>query len=582
MKKLILISVALIFTNIVLAQPITITCNDMPKAGRVNIVTYDTSSQVSIGQADSVSQTWNFSALVNHYQKIASYSPTAPYQQYASSFPGSNLYTYGPSYLFAGFYGAAPVDQGTWGYMYWATDSGGFSIVGFRTDYGIGQRNILETPSELLMGTPADYGSVFNNSAQWTAIFNANPSDHDTNYVSKVKKTLTVDAFGQLTTAFGTFDVLRVHEFYKKTDSVFVSYNNFPVPGYDSILSIDTVHNYYFWAKNIGYPVAIVHCNNNNVVQNIEYLTDTLSGYSITGTVYTDNGASPITSGIVKLIAKEPWDHLFGIEEILDIDNNGHFQFANVLEGGNWLILAEPDTSTYPYHMPTYYGNQLYWEFASPLYPVSDTNISITTLYNIYSAQVNYGDPGQINGTVWENLPGAKSINPAGDINITLIDASDSAAMRFTKTDHLGTYHFKNVSNRTYKIIVDVPGDKMDSTYSVTVNNSVHNNLDFMYDTSKVYVYNSNLVKYITTQNRDVLIYPNPFKDMASVIVNLDGKEFIYTFTVFDLLGKTIKEFTGRSDRIIRIDRDGLNEGMYFFDLRINGTLKYNGKILVN
>src|SRR3989339_1052256 len=235
MKTINLIILFNLFMLAAISQPAyVLTQSDMPQPGRINLVAYDTTTNVSIGTASNSSQTWNFSNLQLHYMKVASFSPTSPYQYYAPSFPGSNMYTYGPSFLYTSFFGGAPVDQSSWGYMFWKTDATGFRIVGFRGDYGIGDRNVLENPQELLMGVPAALNDTFNNEASWKVVFDVvqSISNYDTNYVSSLKKKLTVDAYGVLTTPFGTDSVYRVHEYVTTIDSVYASIMGTPVSGY--------------------------------------------------------------------------------------------------------------------------------------------------------------------------------------------------------------------------------------------------------------------------------------------------------------------------------------------------------------
>src|SRR5271157_3287027 len=120
MKKLTFTLVLVMAVMLVKAQYITVTGSDMPQPGKADIVGNDTLTKtLNIGTASATAQSWDFTALLNVYSKLAIYSPTAPYQAYAPDFPGSNIYTWGPSILFTSFYGAAPVYTNNWGYMYW-------------------------------------------------------------------------------------------------------------------------------------------------------------------------------------------------------------------------------------------------------------------------------------------------------------------------------------------------------------------------------------------------------------------------------------------------------------------------------
>ncbi len=567
-----------------ISQPAyVLTQSDMPQPGRINLVAYDTTTNVSIGTASNSSQTWNFSNLQLHYMKVASFSPTSPYQYYAPSFPGSNMYTYGPSFLYTSFFGGAPVDQSSWGYMFWKTDATGFRIVGFRGDYGIGDRNVLENPQELLMGVPAALNDTFNNEASWKVVFDVvqSISNYDTNYVSSLKKKLTVDAYGVLTTPFGTDSVYRVHEYVTTIDSVYASIMGTPVSGYSFPVNKDTLNNYYFWAKNIQYPLAIVHCDKNNIVKDIEYLKDTFPNFTIYGTVYEDMLSNPMTSATVQLIAKDTIDHLFGIEEIVNVDNNGHFQFGSVA-GGNWLIQADPDTNAYPYHQPTYYGNQSAWSNAATLHPTSDTSISIVPLFVNAMNTINLNDSGWVGGTIYESISSSKSTATLAEgINVFLVDSNTHSIERFTKTDHIGTYHFKNVSNKSYKVFVEIPGLGMDSIYNIPVYNSMHNDIDYVYDSLSIQPYYSSSIHAVIYEKNYLQIYPNPFNEITYINLGNQEKNQEYMLSIFDLAGRLINQKKGICRGLISFDRNDLTSGTYIMEIKINGTIKGRAKISV-
>lgn len=271
-KKLLLFFVIFISVTTVRAQ-ITITGADMPQAGVSVITATDTLNSVNLGSPGASSQVWNFSSLTPSYYSFPTYSLTST-TSYAAAFPVSNIYTYGPAAFYSSLYGATPVgSQGmSKGYMFWESDNTGFSVVGFRADSGAySNTNILENPKELLIAAPATYGTpVFNNVSRWELPMNVNPADADTFYVVRSTKTITADAWGSLTTPFGTFsNVLREHEYRIKIDSAYGKMGS--VPLYAIELIRDTANNYIYMANGIHYPVAIVHANKNNVIKDVEY-----------------------------------------------------------------------------------------------------------------------------------------------------------------------------------------------------------------------------------------------------------------------------------------------------------------------
>ncbi len=251
---------------------ITITENDLPEAGFTYLIANDTLTAVNLGSPSGTPQSWNYANLLNHYQRVPSYDSTNK-TPYAGNFPSSTHFTYGPAALYSGFHGGAPVGtQGmNNGYMFWQRENNGFWVIGFRSDNGLyANKNVTYAPKELLIGTPSTLGSIFNNAARWELWLNANPANADTLYVKNIQKTLSTDAFGDLTLPSATYsDVVRVHELLVTVDSVYAFLNGNPV--YALELFRDTLNNYMFLSNTVTYPVCVVHANKNNTVKSVEY-----------------------------------------------------------------------------------------------------------------------------------------------------------------------------------------------------------------------------------------------------------------------------------------------------------------------
>jgi len=581
MKKPVLFFAVILNILSVQAQ-ITVTNADMPQPGTADIVAYDTLTNVNIGVASATAQAWNFSNLLTNYNKLAIYSPTAPYQQNAADFLGSNIYTWGPAILFSGFYGGMPLDANSWGYMYWKTDTAGFHIVGFRGYCGInyGYMNVLEGPQELLMGTPAAYGSQFPDSARWVLKYNKNPMDIDTSYTSVRKKTLTCDAFGSMTTPFGTYDVLRVHEYVTELDTISASLGS--ITYYSFLLRSDTLNNYMFWANGLNYPLVTVHADKNNNVKDVEFLVDTVPCYSITGNVFKTNGITKVQSGAASLILKDSWNHLFGVLETVDIDNNGNYQFANVA-GGNFLVLADPDPVQYPYLLPTYFGDTAYWENATPLWMTKDTNLTINCRND--SALAVLTGPGSISGTVWADTTTQSGSVVARGVKVTL-EQNPGGACGIAHSDTNGEFLFDNLPIGSYKIKVDIAGLIMDSTYYITLSSSSldYQNRDFIYDTTSIDIYyNSSINDHNLNSQYQVNVYPNPFADNAAIHVsNPNNENRLLTFRVYDLVGRVVKEISAENTENISFTSVGMTKGLYIYELHVNRELISSGKIVVN
>ncbi len=281
---------------------ITITGANLPQAGYTYFTDTDTTPSISLGTPGATAQAWNFTSLTSDYPSVPTYGLTS-WTPYASAFPTSNVYTYGPAAMYSGLAGGAPVgSQGmSKGYMFWQIDNTGFWTVGFRQDSGTHANvNFYYNPKELLIGAPCTYGNSFNNNSRWELPMNVNSMDVDTYYVSRTVKTITCDAWGSLTTPFGNFpDVIRQHEYVIKYDSVYAKFGTTVVSALE--LMRDTSNNYVYLSDLINYPASMVHADKNNVVKRVEWYSGVIT--NVQSVSKTENELNifpnPVTDGKV-------------------------------------------------------------------------------------------------------------------------------------------------------------------------------------------------------------------------------------------------------------------------------------------
>jgi len=248
---------------------ISVSGSDMPYDGFTAILSVDTITTVTIGSSGA-SQSWDYSNLTYQYQKYSEYHLTSS-TPYASTFPSSNLYTYGPGYMYGSLFGSAPVGSTNNGYVFWKSDNTGFWDVGWRPDGGtFAGVNVQVNTPELLVASPATYGSIFNNESRWELPMNNNASDPDTFYVRTANKIITADACGSLTTPYDLYpNVLREHEYVIHVDSIYYKSGSTTILAYEYLR--DTMNNYMYIANGVGYPVCTVHADKNDAVLDVEY-----------------------------------------------------------------------------------------------------------------------------------------------------------------------------------------------------------------------------------------------------------------------------------------------------------------------
>ena len=241
MKQLLLLSLVL-FTSGLSAQ-ITIDQGDMPSIGD-NIPRKSDTMTVHPGPGGSgPNQTWNFTAtslsVINENTSIVSVASTPS----ANQFNSSNL--------------AMTNDNAS--YLYFNKSAQSFTTQGFSGDLlGTGIINAVFNPALTLHQFPRTFGSTFTDTYGINVTIpgaTINPLISQINYRRSSVVKDTTDAWGQLTTPFGTYDVLRVHSMEIFTDSI-LALPIFPPVWQLVSVTIDTTHSYSWLGKGGKLAIA--------------------------------------------------------------------------------------------------------------------------------------------------------------------------------------------------------------------------------------------------------------------------------------------------------------------------------------
>lgn len=279
MKRHLLFLSALLFSISSFSQ-ITIQQADLMQAGDTFLIHVDINPSITPDLTPGTDLTWDFTGLTNDQTNFATYSPNDDLE-FIGEFPLSQFHTYGPGFAYAGPGGSAPLEN--WGYMMSFTTSEGLFVEGFYSDYGMGYRSTFNSPAELLMPVPFTYSDLETNVSYWEVIVDENIMDYDTLYRRDIDKELEADAWGSITTDYGTFDVMRVHETGISTDSIFAYVGS--TTYFSEEVARDTINKYYYWAKDVRHPVLTVHCDYEDNIERIDYLMGVIySGIETSGT----------------------------------------------------------------------------------------------------------------------------------------------------------------------------------------------------------------------------------------------------------------------------------------------------------
>jgi hypothetical protein len=164
-------------------------------------------------------------------------------------------------------------------------------------------------------------------------------------------------------------------------------------------------------------------------------------------------------------------------------------------------------------------------------FDLSDQGVMTFTFDNIMlpdSAADEPGSNGYFNYTIRQ-----KANNPAGTV------ITNSAAIYFD-------YNLPVITNTTVNTIVDVTTDIVTSS-----------------------------------TNNAVKVYPNPFSESATFVIQSEKNNETYSFQMVDVLGKTVCAKNNISEKQFTISKNGLQSGMYFYNITNSEGVVGKGKVII-
>lgn len=211
---------------------ITVNQGNLVVAGDVVIQNNDTLPSVS-GPTTGTNQTWDYSALVAHTEDTMNF--VAPgWLANSADFPTATL--------------GATFSQGV--DIYLEKDASGLRNIGFAANFFGGSTAVHIDPSETIIQFPATYNDMYADTSRQRMSFDGAsvglPVDSVVN-ISLRYKNVHIDAWGSLTTPYGTFDVIASNETTISYDSTFTY-----LFGSESLVDsgVDTSYHYTFWSDD--------------------------------------------------------------------------------------------------------------------------------------------------------------------------------------------------------------------------------------------------------------------------------------------------------------------------------------------
>jgi PKD repeat protein len=289
------------------------------------------------------------------------------------------------------------------------------------------------------------------------------------------------------------------------------------------------------------YNVCLTMIDNQNACTDVVCQTIVIgqnsSLFCISGKVFQGTPNSPAFPASVYLIYNDTALGTLTAIRFTTTNAQGGYEFCNVPQG-RYLVKAAltPNSPVYANYVPTYYGNSLFWNYATQV--LLTQNAQQIDIWLI--AGNNQGGPGFVGGYVSQ---GANKMSPGDmlkDVQVMLLDIFDNP-VQYIFSDEEGRWTFDNVAYGTYQVYAEVPG-KETIPYIVTIGDEQPSVDDIMLyvETEQVISSISEVQNIFTT---GISVFPNPFSSKINVETDLKQDANI-TFSITDVAGKVVVQET--------------------------------------
>jgi uncharacterized repeat protein (TIGR01451 family) len=124
---------------------------------------------------------------------------------------------------------------------------------------------------------------------------------------------------------------------------------------------------------------------------------------------------------------------------------------------------------------------------------------------------------------------------------------------------------------------------------NLTLGTSIHNTAYIYFDYNSAVVTNTTTnmftattsISNLTSQTNGVVVYPNPFDDNATFVIQSEKLNGAYSFDLVDVLGKKVQSQNGITAKQFQISRNGLGAGIYFYKVYDAQRTIGTGKIII-
>lgn len=381
-------------------------------------------------------------------------------------------------------------------------------------------------------------------------------------------------------------NINRMRYLYNQTG---VTSRVFALEGFDvaNDVSVEFLPNRSYLVPGETYELLAVAIDDTGLRSHRTYIPYTATTASLSGSVL-DTDARAVNNGDIKVFAINRFANKYDTASVTALNESNVFEISDLILG-EYIIMADPDSSVYPDLIPTYLGNAIDWELADTLVLQADQSDILIEV----EKQPEDGDIGNaiLGGIVEEEyddpnsnlrsmmprrgLRGSgvsmrKRVGSTRETSLRLLE-DDYELVAYLKTDENARFEFPDLPAGEYRIRVEYPGVVVDETsdidFNLTGDQGEEVQVAALVEDGKVTV-----TEVSRTANKDAEIslfkfYPNPANNELTIMVeNISGFDKVI---IADLNGKihvTNKLMEGEN----KIDISAMKSGMYLVRLEDN------------
>jgi len=294
---------------------------------------------------------------------------------------------------------------------------------------------------------------------------------------------------------------------------------------------------------------------------------------------------APIIKGYAELMRLNPGKRA-PLADSVAIDVNGKYRFTDV-KPGSYYIYAVADTIKYPKLVKTYYANSPYWTGARTAKVLSTDTLIDTLNISMMDISALPSGTGKISGKI-VSLDGTRAAGkPIKDVEVTLMKVPPGQIVKKEYTNSDGKYSIPDLPIGNYKVMMDIPGLKLDTPYFLNIASSttVFKNRNYAVDINGIHVDTTMMDIFTKVMvSKDLYIYPNPTQGKVFLQFN-SFKSGLFDIDIYDLTGKQVlHQPSAATDNngVIGVDLLSCHKGIYILRVTSLNDVYYAKIILEN